>query len=107
MDAHLHYTDFDFEVIVVEAAGDSGRLSYRFQFDRVSFRDMFDDLRLGVGVALIGSGGVGYHCSVELLAEFAAEFGDAAVGFFGKLLGGDAVLYGAYCFAGVIFKVAE
>jgi hypothetical protein len=46
------------------------------QLDGVAFGNVFDDLRLGVGIVLVGSGGVGDDGGIELLAEFAAQFGD-------------------------------
>jgi hypothetical protein len=70
-------------VVVVDFAGDSGGASGGLQLDRVAFSDVLHQLRLGMGIALIGSGGVRDYGGVELLAEFAAEFGDAALGVFG------------------------
>jgi hypothetical protein len=44
--------------------------------------DVLHQLGLGMGIALIGAGGVRDYGRVELLAEFAAKFGDAAFGIF-------------------------
>jgi hypothetical protein len=65
------------------------------------------DLRLGVGISLIGSGGVSDDGGIELFAKFAAKFGDAALGVFGEFLRGGSILNGIDRFAGVIFEVAE
>ena len=106
-DLHFHCAYFDFEVIVVDFAGDDRGASDGFQFDCVALGDVLHQLRLRVGIALVGAGGVRYYRGIELLAKFAAQFGDAALGVFGELLGGGAVLHGVDGFAGVIFEVAK
>ena len=68
---------------------------------------MLHDLRLGVRISLVGSGGVGDDGGIELFAKFAAQFGDAALGVFRELLSGGAILNGVDGFAGVIFEVAQ
>ena len=62
---------------------------------------------LCVLVAAVGSGGVGDDGLIELLAEFAASLGDAALGFLAELLGGGAVLHGGDGLAGVVLEVAQ
>src|SRR5207249_10367511 len=54
-DFHLHSADFDFEVIVINLAGDSSCAAHRFELDRIAFRDMLYHSRLSVGIALIGT----------------------------------------------------
>src|SRR5579863_6092828 len=68
---------------------------------------MFYNLRLSVWIALIGSCGMRDDRSIELLPEFAAKLGDAALGVFGKLLRGSSILNGVDGLAGVILKIAE
>ena len=106
-DLHLHRAHLDFEMIVVDLARDSGRASGGLQLDGIAFGDVLDQLRLGVRIALVGAGGVGDDGGIELLAEFAAQLGDAAFGVFGKLLRGGAILNGIDRFAGVIFEIAQ
>src|SRR5215472_14742699 len=57
-DLHFQRTHFDFEVIVVELAGDAGGAAGGLQLDGVAFKDVLNDLRLGVRISLIGAGGV-------------------------------------------------
>src|SRR5207244_12848806 len=85
-DFHLHSADFDFEVIVINLAGDSSCAAHRFELDRVSFRDMLYHPRLSVGIALIGARAVRDYGRIELLAEIAAELGNAGLGMFRALL---------------------
>src|SRR6266568_6513625 len=75
-DFHLHSADFDFEVIVINLAGDSSGAAHGFELDRVSFRDMLYHSRLSVGIALIGTGAVRDDGGIELLTKIAAELGD-------------------------------
>ena len=81
-DAHLHRADLDIEVIVANFLFDDGSAAHRFELDRVAFGDVLHQAGLGVGVAAIGAGRVRYYRGIELLAKFAAHFGDAALGFF-------------------------
>src|SRR5579863_4771895 len=104
---HLHGAHLDFKVGVVDFADDSRRASCRFQLDCVALENMFYDLRLRVWIALIGSGGVGNDGSIELLTEFAAQLGDAALGVFGKLLRSSSILNGTDGLAGMILKIAK
>ena len=97
----------DFEIVVVDFADDFRGASGGLQLDGVALGDVLYDLRLGVGVVFVGAGGVRDQGGVELFAEFAAQFGDAAFGFFGKFLGGGAILDFVDCFARVIFEVAQ
>ena len=60
-----------------------------------------------MGIVAVGAGRVGNDGRMELLAEFTAQFGDATLGVFGKLLRGGAVLHGIDGFAGVVLEVAE
>ena len=106
-DLHFHGADFDFEVGVIEAAEDAARAADRLQLDCIAFRYMLDELRLGVGVSVIGTSRVGDDGGVELLAEFAAHFRDAALGVFRELLRGGAVLDCIDSLARVIFEVFE
>ena len=69
--------------MVADFLFDDGVAAHRFQLDRVALGDMLYQAGLGVWVSAIGAGGVGDDGGVELLAEFAAHFGDAAFGVFG------------------------
>ena len=69
-------------------------------------RDVLDDLRLRVRIALIRAGRVRHDRGVKLLAKFAAQLGNAALGVFGELLCGGAILNGVDRFARVILEVA-
>ena len=72
---HLHGADSDFEMIFVEPAADDCRTSDGLELYRVPLRDMLYQLRLGVGIALIGASGMSDQRGIELLAELAAQFG--------------------------------
>src|SRR5579863_5690361 len=106
-DFHFHRAHLDFEMLVIDFAHDTSRTSGGLELDGVALGYVFHQLGLGVRVALVGSGRVRDYGGVELLAEFAAQFGDAALGVFGKLLGGGAILDGVDGFAGVVFEVAQ
>ena len=94
-------------MIVVDAPRHQRRASYRFQFDRVSFRHVLDQLRLGVRIALIGASGMRDDGGIELLAEFAPKFGNAPFRVLGKFLCRRAVLNRGDGFSRVIFEVAQ
>src|SRR2546422_9879600 len=81
-DFHLHSADFDFEVIVINLAGDSSGAAHGFELDRIAFRDMLYHSRLSVGIALIGTRAVRDNGGIELLTKIAAELGDAPFGIF-------------------------
>ena len=68
---------------------------------------MFEKVRLGVGIADVGTGAVGDDGLVEALLKLAAETEDAALGLFGELLLRGAVLDGADGFAHLEFEVLE
>ncbi len=59
------------------------------------------------GSSLVGAGGVGDDGLIELLAEFAAGLGDAALGLLAKLRGGGAILHGGDGLAGVVLEIAH
>ena len=61
----------------------------------------------GVLVAFVGAGGVGDHGGIELLAEFAAHLGDAALGVFGELQRLGAVLHRGNRLARLVFEVVQ
>src|SRR4029077_5853686 len=82
-DAHFHRSDLDIEVIVANFLFDDGRAAHRLELDRIAFSDVLDKARLSVRVSAIGAGRVCYYRGIELLAKFAAHFGDAAFGVFG------------------------
>ncbi len=106
-DAHLHGADLDFEGFAFEFADDLAGASDGFELDGVSLGDAGDDVRAGVFVTAVGSGGVGDDGLIELLAELAAGLGDAALGFLAELLGGGAVLHGGDGLAGMVLEVAH
>ena len=81
-DFHFHHSDFNFEVVIVDLARNFGGASDGLELDGIAFGNVLDHLGLGVGVSDVGAGGVGDYRGVELVAEFAAQFGDAALGFF-------------------------
>ena len=105
--AHLHGADLDFEGFALEFADDLAGAADGFELDGVSDADAGDDVGTGVFVALVGAGGVGDDGLIELLAEFAAGFGDAAFGLLAELLGGGAILHGGDGLAGVVLEVAH
>ena len=61
-------------------------------------------MRLGVDVAGVCAGAMGDDGLVEALLKFAAEAGDAALGFLGELLLGGAIFDGADVLAHLKFK---
>ncbi len=79
-DAHFHRTDFNVEVIVANFLFDDSGAAHRFELDGVALGDVLNHVGLGVRVSAIGSRRVRYDGGVELLAKFAAHFGDAAFG---------------------------
>src|SRR5947207_13268903 len=79
-DFHLHGADFDFEVIVINLAGDSSGAAHGFELDRIAFRDMLYHSRLSVGIASVCARTVCDYGRVELLAKIAAELSNAAFG---------------------------
>ena len=81
-DAHLHRANLDVEVIVANFLFNDGGAAHRLELHRVAFGDMLHQAGLGVRVAAIGAGRVRDHGGIELLAKFAAHFGDAAFGVF-------------------------
>ena len=68
---------------------------------------MLENVRLGVGVALIGAGAVGDDGLVEALLKLAAQAQDAALGLLRQLLLGGAILDGADRLAHLEFEVLE
>ena len=66
-----------------------------------------EEVRLGVGVAVVGAGAVGDDGLVEAFLKFAAEAVDAAFGFFGELLLRGAVFDGADVLAHLEFEFLE
>src|SRR5437868_9931093 len=106
-DTHLHRADFCFEVVFVKLLFDYCIAAHRFELHRVAFGYVFHERRLGVWIAAVRARGVGYHGRVELVAEFAAQVRDAALGVFGEFLRGRAVLDGVNGFARVILEVTE
>ncbi len=81
-DAHLHRADLDIEMILANFLFDDGGAAHRLELYRVAFADVLHQAGLGVGVSAIGAGRVRYYRGIELLAKFAAHFGDAALGIF-------------------------
>ena len=62
---------------------------------------------LRVRIAGIGPGGMRHHGGIELLAEFAAHLGNAALSVFRKLQRLRAVLHGIDGFAGPVLEIAQ
>lgn len=75
--------------------------------DCVSGVDVGDDVGRGVGVGAIGPGSGGDDGLIELLAEFVARAGDAAVGIFGEFLLGGAIGEFAKIFADARFEIFD
>ncbi len=73
----------------------------------VADRDALHDVRAGVLISGIGASGVGDDGGVELLAEFAAELGDAALGIFGELQGLGAVLHCVHGLARLVLEAVQ
>ena len=70
-------------------------------------RDLLDYMLLGVGIAGVGAGAVRHDGGIELLAEFAAHLGDAALGVFRQLQCLRAVLNRVHGLARAILEVAQ
>ena len=68
---------------------------------------MAQQVRLRIGVALIGPGAVRNNSLVEALLKLAAQAGDAPFGFFRELLLRSTVLDRAHVFAHLKFEVLE
>ena len=69
-------------MIVANFLLDHGGAAHRLELYRVAFGDVLHQAGLGVGVSAIGAGRVRDYRGIELLAKFAAHFGDAAFGVF-------------------------
>src|ERR1019366_8553063 len=74
---------------------------------RIANADLREDVLLRVWIASVGAGGVRHHGGIELLAEFAAHLGNAALGVFRKLQRLSAVLHGIDSFAGAVLEIAQ
>src|ERR1700675_2481033 len=81
-DAHFHRADFDVEVVLANSLLDDSSAAHRLELHRVALGDVLHQAGLGVWVSAIGAGRVRYYGGIELLAKFAAHFGDAAFGVF-------------------------
>ena len=79
-DLHLHGTDGDLEAVIVEVAQNPTIAAERTQPHGVADGHLFDDVLLGVRIALVRAGAVRDDGGVELLAKFPAHFGDTAFG---------------------------
>ncbi len=64
-------------------------------------------VRLRIGIALVGAGAVRNHRLVEALLKLAAQAVDAPLGFFRKLLLRGAILDGAHILAHLEFEVLQ
>ena len=74
-DLHFHGANLDFEVVVIDSTRYYGGAADRLQLDGIAFGDMFHELRLGMGISLVGAGSVRDYSRIELFAEFAAQLG--------------------------------
>src|ERR1019366_1463870 len=106
-DAHFHRADLDIEVSVANFLFDDGGAAHRLELHSVAFGDVLHQAGLCVRVAAIGAGRVRDYGGIELLAKFAAHFGDAPFSVFRQLLRCGAVLHGVHRLARVVLEVAE
>src|SRR5215813_7907659 len=70
-DSHLHRADSDFERVVIQVAQDLRVAPQRTETHRVPDNDILHDVRAGIAIPFVGTGCVGNHGRVELLAELA------------------------------------
>src|SRR5579862_648130 len=106
-DAHLNGSERDFKDIFLHLALYDGNLVHRLEQYAIAGRDVAQQVRLGVGVALVRSGAMGHNRLVEALLEFAAQAGNAALGFFAEFLLSGAILDGAHVLAHLELEVLE
>jgi hypothetical protein len=107
LDAHLDGAERDFEEILLDFALHHGDLVHGLDAHLVAGSDVLEQMRLRVGVALIGAGAVGDDGLVEALLKLAAQARHAAFGFFRELLLRGAVLDGADGLAHLELEVLE
>ncbi len=107
LDAHFDGAESDFKEILFDFALDGGYLVHRLEADLIAGGNVADDMRLGVGVALIGSAAMRDDGLVEAFLKLAAQADHAALRFFRELLLGGAVFNGAHVFAHLELEILE
>ena len=75
LDAHLDGAEGDFKEIFLDLALHDGNFVHRLDKNLVAGGDVLEQMRLGIGVALIRAGAVGDDGLVEALLKLAAQAG--------------------------------